>query len=179
LLVATDGQRLAAIYDPDGYAQRPAILSLDFKGKALKAKRGEGYRVAYIDLAEKVATMRNAYPDENGDTPAPLDVAAVSEIDGTYPDFWRVLPAETSEEPAILNSWSTAYLADIGAAAKRISGGRNAFISGWHANPGDPCLFTASGCPNARFVVMPARGQDMPAKPDWLAHRDPGMAKAA
>ena len=90
ILVATDGHRLTAFYDRDGYAVRPAILSADWRSKDFKALAKEGRRIAafYLDtgLAHIFAvpkdkdTIATRYNYENGrrSRPAPLRVSARS-----------------------------------------------------------------------------------------------------
>jgi len=172
LMVATDGHRLAAIYDREGTAPRSAILSMDWKSKALKP-------VKYIDNPRLLVDLESGQVRLTNDASDPactLEIDRISEIDGTFPDFWRVLPKQGKADKRPEHfCFNTDYLASFSKAAKLAGFDQYLTPTITQHDAGSPALVTFPGCPDAIFVIMPVRAtpRDMP---DFLRS---GFAKAA
>ena len=174
IMVATNGHILAALYDPDGYACRKAILTMPWKTSELATKRyEESNRTLYIpSLDAGVGTVKQRC---DGD---PVAVAMVAEIkDATFPDWRRIVPTDNSKEYAWEGtSFDLGYLTIIAKAIKVIgaSGGGNTSLGRMEVIPNKistgPAM-VGHECPNAVFVIMPIRGGTADragTRPDWL-----------
>lgn len=176
LLVATDGHRMALIWDADGHTDTPRILQLDAKSKALKPARGEGRRVLHINAIERgrgaIGRLALGYTADDRDALDFVDEISVHEIDGRFPDWMRVMPAQPKDGVAVYqgNSFNPAYIADIAAAVKRLDGSRTGVFSIAQAKPGGPAWCWSTGAPYARFVLMPMRVDSGPGRPAWLSY---------
>lgn len=111
-LTATDGHRLICIRDESGKADESAIINLGDALKVCKPKRGER-RDVVIATGSKDAAVVNTfeYPARDEKTNAvipnemvvedtPLAMAYGVRVDGTYPDYRRVVPQDFTSEGA-------------------------------------------------------------------------------
>lgn len=92
-LIATDGHRIIAARDPDGYASEEMIFRADRSIVTAAKKKGAGR----FYLMEGIGVVHNSLdPDEVIDNPLlpELDTAIgkVVHIDGKFPDWKRVTP---------------------------------------------------------------------------------------
>ena len=172
LLVATDGHLLAAIHDRDGVVERPAILAFDHKAKALKAARGDGtprrLRFDLSDARSTVPVSAGVFTDD-----FMRDAFTVSEVDGEFPDFWRVIPARDTWGQHCEGAFgvNTQYLADCTAASERATGNKRRIIGVWRSEVGAP-MIVETGFADGVFVVMPVRCAARDTAPDWLEARE-------
>ena len=175
LMVATDGNCMAVIYDAYGHAPRSAILSFNASDKALKKPvREEGARRLMLnDNAAALSTGTpapvQAYcPDEG--TPdkriSPVGYVTVSEIDGSFPDFWRVIPTASADGPSAPYAWNASHFARLTKAA-RLLGQKQPMAAFQQASASDPALITLASCPHAVFIHMPLRAA-IYTQPAWL-----------
>lgn len=165
LLVSTDDHRLIALRDPTGSADGTAIISAESSlTKALGDKRAET-----LIVAENRANVAGA-----GNVPLYRGVADC-EIDGTFPDWRRVIPnLETPARPDkeawprmvgaynanLLNGIAKA-LAPIGKAAPSVDLYADDMTS--------PILVYGSAQDIDGFgVLMPIRSGRSPFRPSWL-----------
>lgn len=176
LLVATDGYRMALIWDMDGKADKPRILAFDPKHKALKCGRGEDARVMHLsEIApgkSGAASICDGYSETAGQNPRTLDVMPVTEIAATFPDWTRVLPPTPKEEGTAVysgNFFNPDYLASFGAAFRRISGARTELFSLSQPKRGGAAWVWSTNVAHARFIIMPARVEAHPGtRPFWV-----------
>ena len=168
-LVATDGHRLAVFYDEHASTDQSGIIvSLNKTGlAACKPGRGEPCgRVVCVD-AGKVAIH------DVGDAPglccdAPLAINCGSVIDGTFPDWRRVLPSMPDASARHAHkSYNPAYLAAYN--FKPFDGG-NPVLTIEQGDYSSPAVILNSAFPNFMSALMPMRGRekDEPIRPDWL-----------
>lgn len=97
-LSATDGHRMLCIRDESGAADESAIINLGDALKQCKPKRNER-RDVVIQTGGKDAAVVFAADDANGvliDTP--IAMAYGVRIDGSFPDYRRVVPTEFTKE---------------------------------------------------------------------------------
>jgi hypothetical protein len=94
-LTATDGHRLVCIRDEKGHADESAILNLKDGLKACRSKRNET-RVVIVDGAD----ARIVAEYENASGSLPIAAAYGVRIDGSFPDYRRVIPAAFSDKGA-------------------------------------------------------------------------------
>jgi hypothetical protein len=187
LMVATDGHCMAILYDAWGYASRPAILSMNFNDKEMKVPRKElGVRRLVVDDGGS-SSLYDGVPcgvvAQNNEAETlntgfrPRAYVTVKEVQGTYPDFWRVVPKVKNSGPAKPYGWNVAYMAKLVKAAKLL-GQDTPKASFRQDSPRDPAFVTLSGCPNAGFIYMPLRIDDLGA-PAWLAEPTAKAGKIA
>ena len=171
-MVATNGHICAVLHDPDGHADRKAIVSMPWKTAALatKPRSDASHRTLHIESLEAgVGTIKCL-----GE---PVDVVMVNEISGTFPDWRRVLPKDCSKN----YSWrATGFamnlLTTIHKAIKIIDPVANPVLDIIpEKTPGGPAVVSHK-CPNAIFVVMPNRDAVFGnyTLPAWL---DTGLAR--
>ncbi|MCF6233350.1 MAG: hypothetical protein L3J36_09695 [Rhodobacteraceae bacterium] len=96
----------------------------------------------------------------------PRDYVTVTEVEGTFPDFWRVVPKVENTGPAKPYGWNVAYMAKLVKAA-RLLGETTPRATFRQQSPGDPAFITLAGCPDAGFIHMPLR-IDNHGAPAWL-----------
>lgn len=172
-MVATDGHRLCIFHDPQGMASDSAILSFDFKSKALKARKRDRHpRRLIFDMARRETAAAGVHLSGGPDDPGILaDTLHVSEIDGTFPDYRWVVPMKTFEQATpCLASFNTRFLQDCLDAHGRAYGTPSAGVTIRQAAAGEPAIITPSSMmPDqaAVFVVMPIR-ETRPIRPFWL-----------
>lgn len=174
LMVATDGHRMALVFDASGYAERAATYRFDHKAKVLKTGRGEVQRVVHID--DDAAIIRDCYPDGPNLGPM-LDMMRVEENTSTFPDWTRVCPSYNGA-PQAFDGFDGNYLADFATAFKRLTSQRTSGLAIYQGGTGEPAWIANPNAPQARFVLMPMRKATTDARPGWLSECAP-MAVAA
>lgn len=160
LLVATDGHRLLVAYDENGHCDEKIIVKLPkYALQECKHKPVHGSsRIIEIEHAgtgnAKISQINSG---EISDVLTVYDVL----IDGTFPDWRRVVP-DMSEEPAgtIGVGFNAKYLKEFGALGqeieKTIPGASPAFIIQKQSGPA-PTIIRWSGVRHIFGVFMPMR----------------------
>lgn len=169
-IVSTDGHRLfAARYEParDAATVFPAekfIIPSETIKKALV-----GYK------AETITLRRDGDVWFLGDM-------TFQPIDGVFPEWRRVFPSEETLRDALgtVAQFNPAYMADMGKVAKALAPGKHTMTPQIHHCGQNPAFVTFPGRDDLFCLVMPMRGETMPAH-DLLLMRDrvAGNAKAA
>lgn len=173
-LVSTDGHRLFAAKDTHGEDNAPLFgaLSIPFGviKRALAPFRAADYREnVTVDLVE----------DEAGWT---LGDVRFSPIDGTYPDWRRVIPSSTSGDTAQFNA---DYLATFAKAQKMLGSGigddrKSRYQPVVHHNGDGPALLDL-GDANCIGVLVPFRAHmnDLTARSREITGNSANVAQAA
>lgn len=127
--VATDGHRafVARIepFDGEGY-----IIPADAVKRALT-----GYKDAEIEVTRERVGAVQYVP-----------------VDGTYPDWRRIIPADMT---GVIAQFNPAYVADAGKIGKLL--GAERLTAHIHHNGDGPAGVTFPGCEDAFMVLMPIR----------------------
>jgi len=165
---------MAVLYDRDGHADAPAILTCDFKAKELKTGRNEIGRVLHID--GDVATVRLTDDDEG----RALGAMLVETIDGTYPDWRRVVPSPDSVSKD--NAWGEVgynmrYLNLIHSAFAAL-GYKDRVLNILPGKMNGPAVVSppVEVRDDALFIIMPAKVESY-GIPDWTALPEESEAK--
>lgn len=165
-LVATDGHRLAVFYDE--YAstdQSGVIVSLNKTGlAACKPGRNQpaGRRVVVTGSAVAVHDQGDEFGQH---CDAPLAINCGDVIDGTFPDWRRVIPAAPKpEEISPAKGFNPAYLAAYN--FKPFDGGDPVLLME-QGDAATPAVIRNLAFPTFFSVLMPVRG-DEEIRPDWL-----------
>jgi DNA polymerase-3 subunit beta len=189
MLVATDGHLLTAIWDKLGFADECAILP----AAVLTGWRQTKRQAEEIAVWSGTDRMCSVYPS----TDAALEADAAPErrflvaaIDGTFPDYVRVIPRELDPKKIAVQPFGGELLTRIVKIA-----GLWSSVDGLTSKPGltvaggdgAPSLVTLTGGNDAPkssicIVVMPMRSDTTTAlgAPAWaLAGVPAGIAKAA
>lgn len=169
-LVATDGHVLVALHDPNGYAERAAILYCDFKSPALKIKRGESGRRVYLD--GNSAEIRNIPPSKivaDSTEHILLDRMVFNEIDGTFPDWRRTVPLDVEPSHNAPVCFSIKKMQGISTSASVLADDRSLPATIFQRSPGDPMVIRFFHVPGALYVLVPMRDRIVECStPDWL-----------
>lgn len=186
-IVATDGHRLGCFYDKNGTCDRPAIVSLNrftLAQLAPQKKKGALARFLIVDLPENghafSSARANVY-EGNASQPDGLFVAAQGEciIDGTFPDWRRVLKFPDAKLPPASPTFNAAYVAAFSLPRSLDAKGPRT-IRFFARNEADPTI-VFTGRDDFFGVLMPMRS-DVPtaemSMPTWFAPA-PAIAAAA
>lgn len=155
-LVATNGHILLKYElgnEVTGVGDSPFILQIDVNEKAMKPKDPENVYM-HIDLErELVETYRYNNDGEHGPR---LGVCALKVVDGTFPDYPRVIPNNASGEGVDTLSVNVEYVKIFGEAAKVF--GRNQVVM-FHTGGSEssPSLVYFSATTSLTGVIMPSR----------------------
>lgn len=161
LLVATDGRRLIAVHpDSNGPAPHGPAFEIIIPSDVI-ARIKLGRRDTMGDLVCEAGQWALHYDGlKIGFTP----------IDGTFPDWRRIVPSETSGDTAQFNA---AYLVDFAKASKMLGGDTRPVVA---YNGEGPALIGFQSDIDAFGVLMPFRASIVPTTPPaWIY---PAKAKA-
>jgi len=178
LLVSTDGHRMVVVHDVDGQCDRPAIVQLPTFARQLcrtkKASLGVDRRILEIDAELDRATVVIEALSKDGvvTKTTPLATAHKCLIDGSFPDWRRVIPAGEME-PMSLAAFNPKLLADLGAVGARLGGGYSStgpmyFLRAKGAEGMVPTVVRFSGVGHIFAVLMPMRADFDVAMPGFL-----------
>lgn len=177
-IAATDGHRLAVWRDPQGHCDQPRILAIspELIAAAKKKHKAEvpfhDKRISYengrLVLAQWNTTDGKA---KDGWTPTALIELHIqpgkADIDGTYPNMWRVIPKEEDLVPVLHGHMQAQYLKDLGAVSALLGGGKQSWM--WHFSTGaggnGAVLTRFSAADNFMVITMPCRGHSSASGP--------------
>jgi hypothetical protein len=184
-LTATDGHRLICIRDEHGHADESAIIKLGDALKQCKAKPGRT-RSIVIKTDEDSALIYEEVDNTSGSFS--IATAYNVRLDGTFPDYRRVVPKAFSDKGA--PGFAGRLLSSFGEIADDL-----ALHMGLKANKrsndcyspvrilaqdcdkpeGAPALVQFARCDFAFGILMPVRIADdvKPAVPGWFRARAP------
>lgn len=169
---ASDGHRIAVWHDPYGYCDRariltitPALVSASKKRHKTELRMPLDKRISY-EKGRLVLAQWNTLDGkpQNGDTKAFPRVElhiqpGKADIDGTYPQFWRVVPKEEDLVSGLRGAIQAKYIKDLGAASALLSGDGRGGI--WHYSSGEEgrggVLTRFSAANNFMVITMPYR----------------------
>ena len=158
-LIATDGSRMGVFYDKGGEASRAALLSFDKTPLA-------AMKPARTDTRPRLVRVENEWTEIlKGDGDSLITDIAVStqEIDGTFPDWRRVLPSP--KQGKIQPSFNAKYLNDFS------FGTGHKLLTIVQDSDGGPSMIRNSLYPEFLGVIMPVRvdgWQSSLELPEWL-----------
>jgi hypothetical protein len=198
LLVATDGHRMIVLHDAGGYcgadcagaiiANTSPVLK-NCKSKLTGLMSTQFRRSILIDCSagntgEKLAihadtdcTLR-----AGGDITA-TGTSAATLIDGTFPDFYRVVPRLSGDASGLnVGTFNAFYIGTFAAIANELAklrGARNGLFSIAGQDASSPALVKFSDAP-AFGVLMPLRSEfETATLPDWFTARPAPIAAPA
>lgn len=175
ILVATDGHRLAAVKPTEYYGElQESIIPRAVLESVIKTKTANKNLPLYacFDSDAGIVTVQHGVDDDSGI----LQVAAFpyKTIDGTFPDYRRVIPAadkfdtknrKEGDSTLSAQGFNSGYMADFKAFGKTVKFFMN-------NNQGAPCIVRAKEPEfDALGVLMPMRADDITGEnliPDWL-----------
>ena len=191
-LVATDGHRMAVFRDEAAFTCAPCIVALPKAARAaiksVKAREfawfgiigqhdGIGrHEARVVDGSEGMASMEEIQAAMLDMTnPAVVWAGAVELIDGTYPEFGKMIPAYVGDAGAP-GAFQSRYLSSFVEVAQDLAG-KGGPISLHSDNPSGPALVQ---CQRKDFVgvLMPMRADNGALERDGALLRPPTWAKA-
>jgi len=144
----------------DSARTRGFILDFDVMEKALKAKSKSGELWLYGDtdtgIIQVVDLHQKAAPS---DPLARMGVLEFTRVDGSYPDWSRVMPKESGAGVSGC-IFDPALLARLAKAGNLLSDHKSARVELTQAKTGDPMRVKFSGAPALTGVMMPCRFLD-------------------
>lgn len=184
-LTTTDGHKMLVIHDETGFADESAIIRLSDM-KPCKAKRGM-VRVVTIETGANEASFMETFETASDDETAFHKVGAAFDVrvDGTFPDYRRVVPKSFGDSPApAFASIHLLAMASVGTElaahfhdfqAKRCASAIDRkdviHIRADKENPtGAPSLVTWPVMPAAFGVLMPVAWKNPAELPDWFGN---------
>ncbi|WP_431299416.1 hypothetical protein [Tabrizicola sp. BL-A-41-H6] len=189
MLVATDGHRMIVVHDQYAIVpERPMIVSLNWKAKELKVTPKDiGNRVLIVEVPEKrtstpmmaqIMSVALDHADQYESDGLVKGALIVEEIDGTFPDWTRVVPWKTFDLQACTANvaFDPRYIATFSTAFSFLSFASDNTLVLRSGATGDPFIVTDPSVMNAFGILMPKRGGGMSA-PLWLAHKAPPPPK--
>lgn len=180
LMVATDGHRMIVAHDTAGECTESAIVKLPrfALAQCRTPKMFEKKRV--VEVENGSATIIEMVPAEKKGEflRESLLTAHKAIIDGTFPDWMRLVPSEISGSgtsgavnPKYIKAWG-----DVGVELSRLYGGVGS-IALYSSDPNSPMLVRFEGAKNVFGIQMPMRTKLSPRLPDFMAKRE--MQQAA
>lgn len=146
-IVATDGHRMFVCYDPEGHISDPAILTAD---KSVLSACKKASRVS----KQEDSRLSDLFSDGSH-----VGAHVISEIDGQFPDWQRVVPQVEGDATGY---YQAVYLADFCKASKdlyKVPGSEfSKGILKVTAQADDMPALVHLGHDNAFGVLMPLRG---------------------
>ncbi|WP_035670082.1 hypothetical protein [Bradyrhizobium liaoningense] len=204
-LTATDGHRLICIRDENGQADESAIINLGDALKQCKPKRNERRDVVIYTGSNDAHVMLTTVDHEGVSTSgkktgaeiltdSPIAMAYGVKVDGSYPDYRRVVPQEFTDKGA--PGFAGQYIAAFGdiacdlAVHQGLKAGRHStdcysplrvLCQDDKKPEGCPALVLFPRCDFAFGILMPVRiASDAPLNvPSWFrAPAAPSLAPA-
>lgn len=172
-LTATDVSRLVCIYDETGTADESAIVSLTPDAfKACKTGKHETRREIEIDGPN--ATIYAVTGAGENETRTPVAFSNSCRVDGTFPDYRRVIPKIDIKPDSRPGNFNGALLADFGKIATELAKLRGQKTGQVRLMSFDPTMPAMVQLPNAPAfgVLMPMRGEQSDTMPDWYETRE-------
>lgn len=157
VMVSTDGHRMIVVHDADGFADDRMLVKLN-PATMTATKQGKKETLARtiaIDGNAKTATVMQY------ELPIAVNFDAI--IDGTFPDWRRVVPMDARESadaaPVCLDPAYMTAMGTVGAEVARLFGGTPAVLF-HHAKKWDP-IAVRFGDDRIFGVIMPKRGDEI------------------
>jgi hypothetical protein len=187
-LVATDGHRLGCFYDADAQAPMPATVSLSADALRMTKPHKLDKRTIRVE-ATNISKEGFEQTRATGGTVTLLDDVgnvlcgkAGDVVDGTYPDWQRVVPSFALDEDKIspLVSYNAAYLAAFGFRHPDMRNGP--FITLDQTDGKGPARVLNAHYPNFLGIIMPGRcTEDSRAAmlPAWYLDAPAAVTKVA
>lgn len=180
LMVSTDGHRMAVIHDEDAIAPEGGVIVKAYKPALTLMKRGKRMIKRLVSAGgDKIATATDGMVWQasltditDGDPVESFAGAAMlMPIDGSFPDWRRVVPRIDGEAKSIptFNAGLVGGFVDMANDLAKLRQQRTAPISIKAADASSPAL-VGLGDPRAFGVLMPLRPErgEEPALPSWL-----------
>lgn len=181
IMVATDGHRIYAAFDPSGYTPRPFIVQVSpaFLKQCKPGARSEGTRL------KVPAPDGGWHPDRlpSGNVSAECHEVAGADgflktvspkclVDGVYPDWRRVVPRPIKAVSTAIPCFNARYLSDLSTVAAALAVRRQSSTGAWAIAWNDaeaPALVTFPNSEHEFFaVLMPMRNPvDSNEAPGW------------
>lgn len=166
LIIATNGHVLAVVHDTDGFTNGSYVCTLPANIVSACRKKN-ATRLYFVGDVGYVTSADVPLDDVAIIGPFHIEVAHARAIDGTYPDWRRVISEPSGADQMCVQ---LEYLRYFETAAKLSHGnvcGRHGFIRAYNTK-NQATVVHIEGLPEFLGLVMPAQTYNQPAIPDWL-----------
>lgn len=184
LLVSTDGHRLLCVRDESATGDIPegGVIVSAVPAQVRSFKTSKQGRVDMTPLTLTLSDSKHApaMDCELSEGDRPLGSIYLHKIDGTFPDWRRVVPV-INDEPQQTGNFNAAYVsdfADVGVELSKWAGGARVTPMTMLCQRGDAPALVRWGVAPAFGVLMPIRGDaDQVAMPAWMSAKKQKKAK--
>ena len=169
-MTATDGTRLFCVRDEFGQADQSGIVRLS--PEAMKLCRSKANTATRVRIEGQDATIERQV--ETTEDWQPIGLSGKVFIDGTFPDYRRIVPTRIERDATNPgHPWFAGRLAasfaDAAVELEKMSGRGSKAALCWRASDaGSPALVLFGASPHAFGVLMPLRGYTDTAPPAWF-----------
>lgn len=179
-IVGTNGHQMAIWHDPHGHCDQERILKVT-PGLVAACKKRRRRAIPYdvrvhYENGRLVVAEWNTFDGKANGGWAPKAVtelhiqAGIADMDGKYPDMWRVIPKDDEVVPGLHSPINAAYLKQIAETALEASGcmlSNKRWGVAYHYTKGTDgygCVLTrVDGVPSLLIITMPIRTNPAPA----------------
>jgi hypothetical protein len=176
LLVSTNGHRALIALDPEAECPHNAIVQLPKHALSIcKRPKEVERRELVIDCQNAVATINNSSPPREPEGERHIEMVAASTaniIDGTFPDWRRIVPAAMSDTTlANAAAFNGNYVKAFGVISKELgahfgSDGRAMQIA--LSDGGSPVVVRWGGIESVFGILMPMRADIRGHLPEFM-----------
>lgn len=164
IMIATDGRRLAAMHDAKGFIKGAASAIIPVDGHlniALgRPKAVEFHQRGHVSYVVQVGNIDDSIEEIGA---CHLYTAYNKPVDGTFPDWRRVVPKETTLGSIKSICFNQRYVQDF----VKILGKGGCGVEAFFTDENSPTLFRCSKYPEFLGVLMPMSGNFKTAYPEW------------
>ena len=160
-MVSTDGHRLIVVHDPLGNIDGDPVIVKANKAFLASIKKNMKYLDAEIEVRGKEAILSNI--DNSGmrsECGRDYDVI----IDGTFPDYLRVIPSFDPTKPIATGSFNAGYIESFGT----LSGNKSQGVTMFGNDATQPFLVFVNDRADLFGVLMPMRHFNEASLPEWF-----------
>jgi DNA polymerase III sliding clamp (beta) subunit (PCNA family) len=171
LLVATDGHRMLIAHDPEAVVTESGIIPVSKAMIAELAQSRKKYKSIKQDDFGFILDGKTARIAILGQSPCNAAILPAERIDGSFPDWRRVVKTKHEGENKLgLISFNAEYALSFAKAEAIASSGfkpKDCQIQIWSSNNSDPMIIRFSD-PRLHGILMPVRGPSEYSAPDFL-----------
>lgn len=161
-IVSTDGHRMFVAVDREGSIDGPA------GGAILACEKRDWAAFAKAESATITGPVSAPMVETSAIKASDCRRFGAGFIDGSFPDWTRVLPASIDGDGATAARFNAGYLGDFAKVRKILNGGADIGLAGQDATSPH---FVDLDDPDAFGVLMPVRGRSMTEAPAWVSEK--------
>lgn len=172
-MTSTDGHRMFCVYDPDAFMDYEGGFIAKLDKAALNACKPGRYdsfgRCIMFDYDGNAEIGIRQQSDDVDIAPKPIHKSYDVLIDGTFPDWRRIVPKfEEGQEVGAVGCFNADYVGSFGKIYADLGQSKKNSIQIVQDEPHNPALIRFYGLDNAFGVLMPMRQEIEAAVPEFV-----------